>query len=248
MKTTDPFPAYIQYVQGHGESDTVDAHGDMEPWITIAPCAVYMISYLTNNYVYINGSFERMVGVPWARINDRRYWSREDAIHPADKEILQRHVIANNMSFFSIIPREQHSEYLIRNTYRVRTKNGGLRMVLQESFFIQSTPDRKPLMALGFITDITELKTDATMIWEILHEGKVVRSERYIPSAQYPELTKRQIEIMLLFCRGFTIRQAAFALNRSERTIKGTREEIYRRTGSHCIADLMNYARKHDVL
>ncbi|TNF48831.1 MAG: response regulator transcription factor [Bacteroidetes bacterium] len=64
-------------------------------------------------------------------------------------------------------------------------------------------------------------------------------SEKY---NRYDPLTQREKEVMILICEGLTTAQIAKKLFRSDRTIENHRQNLYMKTNSKNVADIIKFA------
>lgn len=62
------------------------------------------------------------------------------------------------------------------------------------------------------------------------------------------EITKKELEILILFCRGFSNQQVADKTSRSMRVIEDNRQHLYAKTGAKNTAGLIVYALMHELV
>jgi DNA-binding CsgD family transcriptional regulator len=69
--------------------------------------------------------------------------------------------------------------------------------------------------------------------------GHVTENNSTIPSA---ELSAREVQVLVLWCNGRSIKQSAWTLNISAKTIEFHRARIRRKTGVYETPNLVRYA------
>ncbi len=77
-------------------------------------------------------------------------------------------------------------------------------------------------------------------IAQLLDDAKEVQSKS--------KLTAREIEIILYFAKGFSIEETAEKISLSRHTVSAHRRRIYMKTNSKNLVELLDYARKLQIL
>lgn len=170
-----------------------------------------------------------------------------------DLEVYDRQVLPANLEFLATIPAKEIPQYLFECTYRVRNKNGEMKTVLQKSFFLHSTDNNLPTLVCGYLSDITNYKTDNSISYRIhknmghgiYHEMK---DDLFFPAYEDRLLSKRETEVLQGFCYHYSIQQIADKLHISTNTVKNHMKNIKRKLMCEDASELYVYARAKGLL
>lgn len=166
-------------------------------------------------------------------------------IHPDDLAFFMDFE-ATVTRFFTQLPPEKIMKYKSRYDYRLRKKDGTYARILQQIVTIQSDEDGAVLRTFVVHTDITDLKKDNKMVLSFIGlEGEpsyidVDPIQKFSPSREV--FTKREKEIVYHLSQNRKTLEIADILNISAATVSTHRKNIYRKTNTNTVFELVTLA------
>ncbi len=166
-------------------------------------------------------------------------------IHPDDLP----HFInfeATVTAFWRQLPPDKVMKYKSRYDYRIKKKDGSYLRILQQIVTIQSDEEGAVLRTFVVHTNISDLKKDNKMILSFIGlEGEpsyydVTPIEALRPSKGM--LSRREMEILQLIARNYTSKAIAEELYISYETVSTHRKNIYRKTQTSSVLELVQLA------
>lgn len=165
-----------------------------------------------------------------------------ETIHPDD---LQNYLNfeATITRFWQSLPPEKVFKYKTRYDFRIRCKDGTIKRLLQQVAVIQSDDDGAVLRTFVIFTDITDLKQSNKMVLSIMGlEGEpsyvdIQPVQTLVPHKSI--LTKREMEIFHLLVDECQSAQIAEILGISPNTVGQHRKNIFRKTGTGSVLQLV---------
>lgn len=165
-----------------------------------------------------------------------------ETIHPDD---LQNYLNfeATITRFWQSLPPEKVFKYKTRYDFRIRCKDGTIKRLLQQVAVIQSDDDGAVLRTFVIFTDITDLKQSNKMVLSIMGlEGEpsyvdIQPVQTLVPHKSI--LTKREMEIFRLLVDECQSAQIAEILGISPNTVGQHRKNIFRKTGTGSVLQLV---------
>ncbi len=165
-----------------------------------------------------------------------------ETIHPDD---LQNYLNfeATITQFWQSLPPEKVFKYKTRYDFRIRCKDGTIKRLLQQVAVIQSDDDGAVLRTFVIFTDITDLKQSNKMVLSIMGlEGEpsyidIQPVQTLVPHKSI--LTKREMEIFRLLVDECQSAQIAEILGISPNTVGQHRKNIFRKTGTGSVLQLV---------
>jgi len=165
-----------------------------------------------------------------------------ETIHPDD---LQNYLNfeATITRFWQSLPPEKVFKYKTRYDFRIRCKDGTIKRLLQQVAVIQSDEEGAVLRTFVIFTDITDLKQSNKMVLSIIGlEGEPSYIDIQPVQALVPHksiLTKREMEIFRLLVDECQSAQIAEMLGISPNTVGQHRKNIFRKTGTSSVLQLV---------
>ncbi len=165
-----------------------------------------------------------------------------ETIHPDD---LQNYLNfeATITGFWQSLPPEKVFKYKTRYDFRIICKDGTVKRLLQQVAVIQSDDDGAVLRTFVIFTDITDLKQSNKMVLSIMGlEGEPSYIDIQPVQALVPHksiLTKREIEVFRLLVDECHSAQIAETLGISPNTVGQHRKNIFRKTGTGSVLQLV---------
>ena len=215
------------------------------------PCAVYMLDYSTQKYLFVSESCENVTGFTSKEAMDmgQMEWVKR-LIYKDDAKIFADKVFINFIESARQLPEDGIKNCRFSVNYRLNRKDGVLIKVLQQSVVLETNDVGYPVLILGIITDITAHKSDNKMMFSIsrysLKTGfKTISSDSF--SVEDNKLSKRETEIVKHIVYGHNTNKIADLLFISPLTVKAHRRHILEKTNCKNVAQLINYAINHGI-
>ncbi|ATL45875.1 hypothetical protein COR50_01135 [Chitinophaga caeni] len=207
----------------------------------------YILDYTKSKYIAASQGMESVSGYRSQSFLEGGLDFTTQIWHNEDAKIFSDKVHSTNLKFLQEIPTQQHGNYLFTCNYRIRTRFGGFRNILQQSVFLQSAETGEPLATMGCITDISSLRMDGrvTHTVEPITEnglGEPVISNVYYARPEDGLLSTREVEIVKCICEGLSSAEIAKKLFISVYTVNNHRQHIMQKTNSRNVADVIKYA------
>ena len=148
--------------------------------------------------------------------------------------------------FWKQLPPEKVMKYKSRYDYRIRKKNNDYLRILQQIVTIQSDQDGAVLRTFVVHTDISHLKQDNKMVLSFIGlegEPSYINVQPVQPVVPYKGiLTGREMEILRLMAQNLTSKQIAAILHISSYTVATHRKNIFRKTKTGTVLQLVQLA------
>ena len=216
----------------------------------------YVIDYTHHKYLYVGPLFKKLLGYDKELLPDMepnyftQLWNRNDfkvfneKIFPETIRFLKKHAVSDYPVFtFSF-------------NYRVNAKDGENHTLLQRATYFSDAEDGHSLAAAGYIENITNYKTDSS----IIHTAEKTDRERstlskvplfksvYYPDKTNRELTKRELEILAAIYEGKCSKQIADKFFVSINTVNNHRKNMLHKTNTNNCPQLLHYALENGLL
>ena len=204
----------------------------------------YILNIPKVEFEFINDSIVDILGLKNKSDFNVKYIF--DKIHPDDRN---RFIIYEQKvtDFFNELRPDQITKYKVSYDYRLKKTDGTYIWILQQVTTIQSYENGAVIRVLGIHTDITHLKTDdkGSGLSFIGLDGEpsyynIDIDQKYLGNPRYNELfTSKEKEILQLVVEGKTTKEISEILNKSIHTINTHRKNIFQKTESKTIAELV---------
>jgi DNA-binding CsgD family transcriptional regulator len=153
--------------------------------------------------------------------------------------------------FLLSLPAAKRKFYKTSCDFRIITKNGNYKRMLQQNTSLQTDRAGNIVLLLMVITDISHLKKENTITGAILsveNEGCLIWDANDIQLKSQIALSKREREIIKLLAEGFITKQIAQRLNVSEHTVNTHRRNMMEKTKAQNARALVKFAISHGVI
>lgn len=208
----------------------------------------YLFDYTQNKFLYISDSALRLLDVSSRTCLLGGLNSLLRRCHPEDGVIIDKHILPDTIKFYLALLPGTHSRYLTSYNFRIRTKTGGYRSILEQSTITHVSDENMPLVALGSFTDISNYSPDNRVVHRIEDVSKASTpacpclNKTYWPGMQQQRLSKRESEILRCVSDGMESREIACKLSISFHTVNNHRRNIIKKTKSKNLVDLVSQA------
>lgn len=216
----------------------------------------FVLDYQKRTYTTITKSCEQMTGFPAEQHIEDGIPFLLDIYQKEDFGIYNTHIYANNAEILQSTPQSQHQELVFSYNFRITNKQKKVVKVYQRNAYITSKETGLPLYSVGFVTDITPIKSDTVMQHTverhtITDSGVQVQPllhRFYYPNEEDQVLSKREKEILCLMAEGFNSKELAVRLHVSEHTIINHRKNMLKKTNTKNIAELVAFAIRSKII
>ena len=207
---------------------------------------IYVLDFTTQRYLYCNDIMASYADQPIPYLMDAGLDLALKLWHPDDFKIYNDHILPVNLAFLKDKSVKDYGNYLFTCNYRVRQRRGDYRRVEQTSFFSKSMDDGMPLMAIGFLRDVTHRMPDNRIIHTIEHIGgntnKLEFSKTYSPDKDNSVLTPREQEVLELIVQGRSSVEIAQLLKIDKFTVDNHRKNMLKKTNAKNMVQLAVWA------
>jgi DNA-binding CsgD family transcriptional regulator len=164
-------------------------------------------------------------------------------------EILSKHLLVHAHQQ----PRSIHKYFRYSNTLRMRHKNGNYIWILNHLFFLASTEDGIPQIAMSYATDITHVKNNDDIVYFISKynssENRYEMQEIKIYKANGSELlSDKEKEVLCYLSEGLSNEEIASRMSLSVHTVRDHRKNMLRKTDVENTCQLLSFALNHSLL
>jgi DNA-binding CsgD family transcriptional regulator len=208
-----------------------------------SPMGICLIDYSKRKYEYLSDYSQEIVG--HSRDN---YISGGTEFHNGvwlteDKVIFEKQLFRDIQEFWSRISPDEIPKYRFSFCYRYFRDDGTVSHLLQHCNYHESQGGQ-PVLNLSLFSDISEYKTDNTMVLTISYldsqKGYVkVFSKTYLPVKKTP-LSSRESEVLKLCLEGNSSKMIAEKLFLSIQTVKNHKRNMMDKTSAKNIAELIS--------
>lgn len=172
------------------------------------------------------------------------------AIHPSDRLKMEAFIVYI-AELLSKINQKQIDQLRISIVFRMKNKRGIYTWRVIHYPKIVYT-NRRPRLLFCVVSDLQHLIYEAKCCMYILNHNNT-QSLYYCDNEslnlqefrQQTPLSKREIEVVLLLCKGLISKEVAAHLGLSKNTIENHKQRIFEKTGTKNIAELIAYAHQH---
>src|SRR5690606_14604172 len=145
--------------------------------------------------------------------------------------------------FWQNLPHEKVFKYKTRYDFRIICKDGTIKRLLQQVAVIQSDDDGAVLRTFVIFTDITDLKQTNKMVLSIIGlEGEpsyidIQPVQELVPHKSI--LTERETQVFHLLIEEYQTSEIANIMAISPHTVSTHRKNIFRKTNTNSVLQLM---------
>ena len=220
----------------------LDVYKKMLSFFQVGDFYYFVFDVKRGEFEYINENISKVLGY------DRNISAVEfiSNIHPEDQPYFIEFEKNLNI-FFRNLPLEKITKYKIQYDFRIKDINKEYKRILHQMMIVQHDDEKNMLRSLGIHTDISLLKSDGKpkLSYIAMDNGPSYQdintrgqSAFIIPEKEI--FTKKEKEILKLVVEGKTTREISEFLNKSIHTINSHRKNIFQKTESKTIAELVS--------
>lgn len=163
--------------------------------------------------------------------------------HPSDSTIMTNQALVVIHKILSELPIELRNSVRFSVNWRARRADGSYTQVLQQFHIISDPSCQVPILSIGTISDINEIKKDTKMVLtaNIYDDDIGFKSykEEFFPKEDNPLLSDREVEVAKLLTQGHFPEVIADLLFISTFTVKAHKRKIYEKLEVHKAAEFV---------
>ena len=180
----------------------------------------WLYDWASGQHIYLNSAFEKVWG---AKVNGQRDIAR----------VFLDSILLEDRPALAAFLRKQRQQQPCEVCYRIRRPDGSVRWIHDRAFPI-CDPDGRPYRTAGIAKDVTAFK-----------EAELQATSG---AARLAFLTPRQREVLQLLADGKSVKETAFALSRSPKTVESHKAELLERLNLNDVAGLVRFAMRHGLV
>ncbi len=220
--------------------------------LSIAVQSTHILLYLPEGkYLAVSPAVRSLFGYSPAFLMDAGVEIIVNNYHPEDKKVYFENIFFTNLDYLRSLPLQTHNDFRFSHNFRLKTKEGDYRHILQKYVVLRSAPDGTPLLMLILATDITHYKSDSRIIHTIEQlngrQSRIMYTNTHLTEDGQFRLSRKEREILKWITEGLSSRQMADNFFLSIHTINNHRKNILEKTGCTNVADLFRYAEERGL-
>ena len=212
----------------------LDVYKKMLSFFQVGDFYYFVFDVKRGEFEYINENISKVLGY------DRNISAVEfiSNIHPEDQPYFIEFEKNLNI-FFRNLPLEKITKYKIQYDFRIKDINKEYKRILHQMMIVQHDDEKNMLRSLGIHTDISLLKSDGKPKLSYIAMDNGPSYQDINTKEQFAFIIPEK-EILKLVVEGKTTREISEFLNKSIHTINSHRKNIFQKTESKTIAELVS--------
>jgi DNA-binding CsgD family transcriptional regulator len=226
----------------------LDVYKKMLSFFQVGDFYYFIFDVKKGDFEYLNPNINKVLGYQ----NDISALEFINNIHPEDQPYFISFEKSLNV-FFRNLPLDKITKYKIQYDFRIRDINKKYKRILHQMMIIQHDDEKNLLRSLGIHTDISHLKSDGKpkLSYIAMDDGPSYQDinpeETFSILLPQQELfTKKEKIVLKLVIEGKTTKEIAEQLCNSIHTINTHRKNIFQKTETKTVADLVNNCIKNN--
>lgn len=211
--------------------------------------SIYVIDYLKQGFEYVSDNPLFLCGNTAAQVLEMGYAFYFKYVPEKDLELLLK-INDVGFSFYERIPLEERLSYTISYDFHLKTPEGKSILINQKLTPMFLNQEGKIWKAICMISLSSERRSGNIKIYKS-GENKVyqydLESNLWVNSEKV-SLSKREVEILQLCARGFTINEIAETIFVSPDTVKFHRRKLFDKIGVTSITEAIAYATNNKLI
>ncbi len=211
----------------------------------IGPCFFIIADLYTLETIKVSEGSTQVIGYHPEEIKEIGGNFTFQIVHPEDLPACMQ-LLKVAWEFVAQLPTDLKHTHICNFYYRVIKKNGTVIKAQLQVVNVEKDLDENILVTANFITDITHLSLSSEVKLTIVDTNtNTCLSATALQTNLYkvpPILTKREVEILRMFIKGYSSRKIAEELVISYYTVRTHRKNILEKFGKKNTAELVSYA------
>lgn len=214
--------------------------------INALPCAVYILDYRTQQYLYISDGLKKLLGYTPDEYYAGGQALQRTRVHPDDLAVFAGKIFLQFLDYSRNMPKEDLSKTRFSLNIRVRRKDDVYIHMFQQYVILERDETNNPILTLGIATDISAHKKDDSLAFSVSRydeeTGFRIMSMSENTAIQNFTISSRECEVINYLIQGLSSKQIADKLYISEYTVRAHRRNILEKTGCKNTVQLSSYA------
>jgi DNA-binding CsgD family transcriptional regulator len=222
----------------------------MDVVLNAGPSLTVITDLRLSQYVYVTKNCEQLLGFTADEFLRKGIEFGLSLIHPEDINDYHK-ALKFVWDFLLALPPAKRKYYKTSADFRIRTRTGIYRRMLQQNTALQTDKSGNILLLLMVLTDISHLKKETGVSAAIIsteNEGYLVWDAKDTGLKNQVAFSKRERELIKFLAEGFSTKQIADRLNLSEYTVSTHRRNMLDKTKLPNARALVSYAINHGML
>jgi DNA-binding CsgD family transcriptional regulator len=217
----------------------------LEDILNFSKTCFFIVEYTNISYLYCSPNVSDMLG---HTADDYMKGGPLFSLAKVSIEDLALHKLAHEriIKEFTRTPEEEKSKTKFSFTLRLENKDGQVRQILQNNFFLKWSEDGKPLLKLFTLTDITAYKKTSDFIFftsRLLDDGtQQMLTQENLSSRTSLTLSARELEVLKLAAKGHSNKAISAMTSLNENTVKNHKKNITKKLGTKNLAEAISLA------
>lgn len=248
---------YKEYIKSFyfkaGEFDSVlvkshlEKYSELNSMFASGPTVPYIFNPSTLKYLLMCNSADTILGVPASEFMNNGIKTLFDKTHRDDMEIIYSRIIPDFIKLRRSRPKHQTKKLRFTLNFRFNHPNKKYIHCLEQVMILETDKNDDIILNFGIITDISEYKTDNSMIGTVsilnkANEYEIIYSKNYSSNHQIL-YTNREMDIIRLLAKGLPSKAIATRLNISSHTVDQHRRNMLKKANMNNTQELV-----HDAL
>ena len=231
--------------------DYLNEFKQQQALIKMIPCAVYILDYSTQQYLFVSEECEHIYGWTCTEFKNMGVIGYTQLCHPDDFKFFSNDVFKKFFQYANQTALSELKQYRFSVNYRMKRKDGNYIMILQQYVVLETDNQGNPLITLGVCTDITAHALNNRVIMTVSKYDKekgfsMISSDTF--SKIQSKFGSREIEVLKQLANGFSSKLIAEKLNIKENTVRAHRRNLMEKANCKNVAELTQYALQHGLI
>ena len=220
--------------------------------VTEGPICLYVLDYRTREYCYVGQNTRQVIGIPPEPFLDGGVPFCHQQMHEDDLKIFLGITFQKRLTHLVTV-KEERDKYWYTINYRLKDFQGKNVHVLQQTKMLEVDEQGYPLVVMGYITNITNIKHDNRIVdtiskWDEKKGLCCLNKDIYFPGNDDIRLSERETEILKWVLEGLSSKCIADKLYLSTHTVNTHRKNMLVKTNAKNTADLLRYAFERGII
>jgi len=212
--------------------------------------AFYIIDYSKQDYILMSEGIRQFTDFRPEDFMDSGLSMLLDIYNKDDFKVYNEKVFAANKKFLQCVPQEEHQQHVFNYTFRVKDGRGSMSHIWQRGMYITDS-EKQPVYSLGTAIEVTGMCNPNVIfhsIERITNTRQVVQQNNFYVYEEDASFTQREKDIVRFIAEGLSIKQIADKLHITENTIANHRKNMFRKTNTKNMAELVAQAIRKRII
>lgn len=216
----------------------------------------YMLDYTTGHYMSMSDTVKELLGFTTRDFMAEGMSLLAENLLENDLKILNEKMFPSRLALLRDTPQLEHKDYVFTHNFQMRNASKRMTHLLQQSCFVKSGQDGRPLIGLGIVINIGHYSQSSgvTQLIEKIcpdspeQQPQTISQTTYFAREEDHLLTRREKEVLLWMAEGLSTKQIADKLFVSEHTVVNHRRHMIQKTNTSNAPALISFAIKNGII